>query len=70
MEMGAEPNMSNMICSKCKLPLEFKAVSIDYLDYHFNNEKVPRCPKCGIIYLSEEFVNGKATKLETTLEDK
>jgi hypothetical protein len=68
--MGALGNMNNLICSKCKLPLELKAVSIDYLAYHFDNEKVPRCPKCGLIYISEEFVNGKGAKLETTLEDK
>ncbi len=68
--MGAPQKMNNLICSKCKLPLELKAISIDYLDYHFDNEKVPRCPKCGLIYISEDYVNGKATKLETTLEDK
>jgi hypothetical protein len=62
--------MKNLICSKCNLPLELKAISIDYLDYHFDKEKVPRCPKCGLIYISEDFVNGKVTKLETTLEDK
>ena len=62
--------MSNLVCSKCNLPLELREISIDYLDYHFDNEKVPRCPKCGLIYISEELVNGKVTKLEILLEDK
>jgi hypothetical protein len=47
-----------------------REISVDYLDYHFDNEKAPRCPKCGLIYISEELVNGKVTKLETLLEEK
>lgn len=62
--------MTTLICSKCNLPLELREVSVDYLDYHFENEKVPRCPKCGLIYISEELVKGKVTMLETLLEDK
>ena len=62
--------MSNLVCSNCNLPLELREISIDYLDYHFDNEKVPRCPKCGLIYISEELVCGKVTRLETILEDK
>jgi hypothetical protein len=62
--------LGNLICSKCKVPLELKEVTIDYLDYHFENEKAPRCPRCGLIYISEELVNGKVTKLETLLEEK
>jgi hypothetical protein len=62
--------MSNLICSKCNLPLELREISVDYLGHHFDNEKVPRCPKCGVIYISEEFVKGKITMVETLLEDK
>ena len=64
------PDASSLICSKCKVHLELREVSIDYLGYHFDSEKVPRCPKCGLIYVSEELVNGKVTMLETVLEDK
>jgi hypothetical protein len=62
--------MSDLMCSKCRVPLELREVTIDYLEYHFDNEKVPRCPKCGLIYISEELVNGKVTKIETLLEEK
>ncbi|MGI6492065.1 MAG: DVU_1557 family redox protein [Pelotomaculum sp.] len=62
--------MGNLICSKCQIPLEPANIEIDYLGYHFDNEKVPRCPKCGLIYISEELVKGKITLLETSLEDK
>lgn len=61
--------MDDLICTKCNLYLELKDSSFDYLGFHFN-EKVPRCPKCGQIYISEELVNGKVTMLETTLEEK
>lgn len=61
--------MDNLICTKCNLVLEMMEASVDYLGYHFN-EKVPRCPKCGQIYVSEELVNGKVTLLESTLEEK
>ena len=62
--------MSQLICSKCGLALELRDITIDYLDYHFENEKALRCPKCGLIYIPEEVVNGKVTKLETLLEEK
>jgi len=61
--------MTKIVCSKCNLPLEEKEVSIDYLGFHFN-EKAPRCPQCGLIYISEDLVKTKVSALETTLEEK
>ena len=42
---------------------------VDYLENRFI-EKVPRCPVCGQIYISEELVNGKIASVEATLEQK
>lgn len=61
--------MEELICSKCNLPLEMKDVSIDYLDYHYI-QKLPRCPNCGQIFISEELVDDKITNLESSLEEK
>lgn len=61
--------MEKLTCSKCKLSLEMKDMTIDYLGYHLV-QKVPRCPKCGQIYISEELVESKITLLEMSLEEK
>lgn len=40
--------MGILVCTKCKLPLEAATITVDYLGYRFDNEKVLRCPKCGL----------------------
>jgi len=61
--------MDNIVCTKCNLSLEMIKSSFDYLGYHFS-EKVLRCPKCELMYIPEELVDGKITQMETALEDK
>ncbi len=61
--------MENIICTKCNLPLEEAEAAVEYLGYHIK-EKIPRCPKCGQIYISEELVKSKVAMLETSLEEK
>ena len=58
-----------MKCAKCNEELVSIKTKFRYLG-HEVFEEVPRCPKCGQVYIDENLVNGKVRKLETTLEDK
>jgi len=58
-----------VICFKCKVPLEIGKVEVTYLDNNFKTD-LPRCPRCGLIYVPEELAGGKMLELEQTLEDK
>ena len=64
-----EPNKTEIICAKCKVPLVNKKARFLYLGHEMHSE-VPRCPKCGQIYLSEELVRGRIADVEASLEDK
>lgn len=61
--------MSEIICTKCGVPLETQNARFSYLGHELHSD-VPRCPKCGQIYLSEELVNSKVASVEASLEDK
>ena len=61
--------MSEIICTKCGIPLEIQNARFSYLGHELHSD-VPRCPKCGQIYLSEELVNSKIASVEASLEDK
>ena len=58
-----------MKCVKCGEELIKAKTKFRYLG-HEVFEEVPRCPKCGQVYIDENLVKGKITALETTLEDK
>ena len=58
-----------IICAKCKVPLEMKKAKFSYLGHELHSE-VPRCPKCGQVYLSEELVRNRIAKVEASVEDK
>ena len=57
------------ICNKCKCELEEMDTQFAYLDKKFRH-KVPRCPQCGQVFISEELAKGKMAQLEKTLEEK
>ena len=59
----------NLRCSRCSCLLELTDVHVTYLDRHFSH-KVPRCPKCGQVYITEELAEGKMAQLEKSLEEK
>jgi len=61
--------MDGLVCVKCGKELELMDAVAEYLDNRFT-EKVPGCPVCGQIYISEETVNGKIAAVESTLEQK
>jgi ribosomal protein S27AE len=57
------------ICGRCGLPLEMGKVSVSYLGSAFPVE-LPRCPKCGMVYVTEALASGKMSEVEKLLEDK
>lgn len=58
-----------MKCAKCNEELVKKKTKFRYLGHEFFDE-IPRCPKCGQVYIDEKFVKGRIKKLEMTLEEK
>jgi hypothetical protein len=58
-----------LICHKCKIELELKKTNFTYLGHTFFTE-LPKCPECGLVYISEELVKGRISEVEMQLEDK
>lgn len=58
-----------LICSRCRCPLESKRVDFEYVKHVFFAD-APRCPQCGQVYLSEDLVLGRVAQVEMELEDK
>ena len=61
--------MEQLICDRCGKPLVMGEVRFTYLDFDFKETR-PKCPQCGQVFLSEEFVNTKVVTLEEQLEEK
>lgn len=61
--------LKELTCEKCDCLLEELEINFSYLDRQFSY-KVPRCPKCGQTYISEELVVGKISRLEKLLDEK
>ena len=60
---------NGLICARCGVPLEKSETKFDYLGHKFTHQ-VPKCPVCGMVYVSEELVGGRIQEVETMLEDK
>jgi len=58
-----------IVCMKCNLPLEIGKAKFSYLGHEMVSE-VPKCPKCGQVYLTEGLVTGRIRAIEGSLEDK
>lgn len=58
-----------LVCLACDVPLEPGKIEASYLGQSFPVD-LPRCPKCGFVYVSEELALGKMLKVEQALEDK
>lgn len=56
-------------CFKCGVPLELGPVNLAYLGSHLTTE-LARCPRCGLVLISEELARGKMAEVEQILEDK
>ncbi|MGI6736959.1 MAG: DVU_1557 family redox protein [Anaerovoracaceae bacterium] len=60
---------SNMICNRCRLPLEEIDVTFRYLGKQFRHP-VQRCPQCGQVYIPEDLALGRMAEVEKVLEEK
>jgi hypothetical protein len=61
--------MKEIMCDKCKLPLEKAKTSFRYLNHELHAD-ILKCPSCGQVFVSEEMVKDKIQKVEMSLEDK
>ena len=67
--MNAPAKASGIMCLKCNKQLTEQKTLFTYLNFTFS-APLPRCPVCGQVYISEEYVSGKLNDVEATLEDK
>jgi hypothetical protein len=58
-----------VVCARCDREMEEGDVTLTYLD-HQVTARLPVCPVCGQVYISEEVVTGKIQRVERELEDK
>jgi len=58
-----------IMCSRCNAELVLKKTTLKYMGRSFTHE-VPRCPKCGKVYVSRELAEGRMAEVEAQLEDK
>ena len=59
----------DLYCEKCDRWLIPQKVKFLYLGNQMEH-KVPVCPRCGQIYVSEKLVLGKIVEIERMLEEK
>ena len=56
-------------CAACDEALVPMPVTVAYLGSEFTTE-LPKCPRCGMVLISEELALGKMAEVEEILEDK
>jgi hypothetical protein len=62
-------NETEWLCANCNVPLETDKVDVAYLGNAFPVELL-KCPKCGLVLISEDLALGKMVEVEKQLEDK
>jgi len=60
---------SEWICGKCGEALTTGTVEVAYMGSKYPVE-LPRCPRCGIVFIPEELALGRMAQIEQLLEDK
>ena len=63
------PGDLEWMCEKCGQGLVVGPVTVEYLGNQFTTD-LPRCPQCGLVYISEDMATGKMAEVEQILEDK
>ncbi len=63
------PEEKKLFCCKCQKELVKMKTDFTYLGHNFFTD-VPRCPQCGMVYISEELVRSRISEVEMQLEDK
>ncbi len=61
--------LPDLLCARCNVPLQLAKVNVAYLGNAFPVE-LPKCPKCGQVYIEEALALGKMVEVEQQLEDK
>ncbi len=56
-------------CAKCGVPLEMQKVEVGYMGSKYP-VNLPRCPRCGLVFIPEQLALGKMAEVEKLLEDK
>lgn len=57
------------LCDACGVALELGTVEVAYMGSKYPVE-LPKCPKCGIVFVPETLALGKMAEIEKILEDK
>jgi Zn-finger nucleic acid-binding protein len=57
------------LCASCSVELELGTVEVAYMGSKYPVE-LPKCPKCGIVFVPENLAIGKMAEIEKILEDK
>ncbi len=65
----AGQNSTAWRCAQCSGPLEQGKVTVSYLGNDFPVQEL-KCPKCGLVLITEELALGKMAEVEQNLEDK
>ena len=60
---------TGLVCNRCGVPMTPIKTQFSYLDHSFSTE-VPRCPKCGQVFIEEALAKGRMAEVEASLEDK
>ena len=68
-DAGLEEDYTQLICCKCNEHLVIGPVDLEYLGNGFPVD-LPKCPKCGLVYIPESLALGKMLYVEKSLEDK
>ena len=62
-------NEDGIYCFRCDEVLVSDKVFLKYLTSAFPTQLL-KCPKCGLIYISDEMIMTKAVEVEKTIEEK
>lgn len=68
-ESTPPPQAAGWLCARCDVSLEMRKVNIAYLGSMFPVD-LPKCPRCGQVFIPEELAMGKMAQVEEILEDK
>jgi hypothetical protein len=60
---------ADWLCGKCAVPLEMKQVEVAYMGSKYPVD-LPRCPRCGLVFIPEQLAVGTMAEIEQLLEDK
>jgi len=69
MDETPKPQPTELICARCKVPLQPGKVQVTYLGNVFPID-LYKCPQCGLVHVPESLALGKMAQVEQALEDK